>query len=68
LATLWIFLLALSLVVVCQRSLAAQELKEAGDEDEALGAITMLRVVYNELDILDAPFARKRSSRRSHLR
>jgi hypothetical protein len=46
---------AISVVVVCQRSLAGQELLHAGDEDEALlEAITMLRRAYNELDVLDA--------------
>jgi hypothetical protein len=42
---------ALSMAVVCQRSLAAQELAAVGDEEETLReAIRLLRVVYNELD------------------
>jgi len=47
------FAQALSIVIVSQRSLAAQELAEAGDEDATLQyAITELRDVYNELDVL----------------
>jgi hypothetical protein len=43
---------ALSLVVVCQHSLAAQALAEAGDEDETLcEAIRLLRSVHDELDV-----------------
>jgi hypothetical protein len=46
------FAQALSLAVVCQRSLAAQELAAAGDEEETLReAIRQLRNVYNELDV-----------------
>jgi hypothetical protein len=45
------FAQAISLTVVCQRSLAAQEVAAAGDEEEALReAIRMLKRVYNELD------------------
>jgi hypothetical protein len=45
------FLQALSLVIVCQRSLDAQALAETGDEETALReAITLLRSVYNQLD------------------
>jgi len=48
---------ALSLVVVCQRSLAAQALAEAGDEDETLcEAIRLLRSVHHELDIAAGEF------------
>lgn len=45
------FAQALSLAVVCQRSLAAQEVAAVGDEEEVLReAIRMLRKVYNEID------------------
>lgn len=45
------FLQALSLVIVCRRSLDAQALAETGDEEAALReAITLLRSVYNQLD------------------
>jgi hypothetical protein len=43
---------ALSLVVVCHRSLAAQESADVGDEEEVLRrAIRLLRDVYNEIDL-----------------
>lgn len=45
------FAQAVSIAVVCQRSLAAQELAQVGDEEEALReAIRQLRSVYTELD------------------
>jgi len=45
------FAQALSMTVVCQRSLAAQELAAVGDEEETLReGIRLLRHVYNELD------------------
>jgi hypothetical protein len=45
------FAQAVSIAVVCQRSLAALELAQVGDEEEALRAvIRQLRDVYAELD------------------
>jgi len=45
------FTQALSLVVVCQRSLASRELADVGDEEETLRqGIRLLRDVYNEVD------------------
>jgi hypothetical protein len=46
------FTQALSLVVVCQRSLASCELADVGDEEETLRqGIRLLRDVYNEVDL-----------------
>jgi hypothetical protein len=43
---------ALSVVVVCQRSLATQSSAAVGDEEETLRrAIRLLRDVYNEIDV-----------------
>jgi hypothetical protein len=43
---------ALSLVIVCHRSLAAQPTADVGDEDETLRrAIRLLKDVYNEIDL-----------------
>jgi hypothetical protein len=45
------FAQAISLVVVCHRSLAAQSLAAVGDEEETLRrAIRLLKDVYNEVD------------------
>ncbi len=46
------FAQALSLVIVCHRSLAAQESADVGDEEETLRrAIRLLQDVYNEVDL-----------------
>jgi hypothetical protein len=46
------FAQAISVVVVCHRSLAAQSLAAVGDEEEALRrAIRLLKDVYNEVDL-----------------
>jgi hypothetical protein len=46
------FTQALSLVIVCHRSLAAQPSADVGDEEETLRqAIRLLRDVYNEIDL-----------------
>lgn len=46
------FAQALSLAIVCHRSLAAQASADAGDEEEALRqAIRLLKNVYNEVDV-----------------
>ena len=46
------FAQAISLVVVCHRSLAAQSLADVGDEEETLRrAIRLLKDVYNEVDL-----------------
>jgi hypothetical protein len=51
------FTQALSLVVVCQRSLAAQESADVGDEEETLRqSIRLLRDVYNEVDFAAGVF------------
>ncbi len=43
---------ALSLVVVCHRSLAAKESADVGDEEEVLRrGIRLLRDVHNEIDL-----------------
>jgi hypothetical protein len=43
---------ALSLVIVCHRSLAAQPSADVGDEEETLRrAIRLLKDVYNEIDL-----------------
>jgi hypothetical protein len=43
---------ALSLVIVCHRSLAAQASADVGDEEETLRqAIRLLKNVYNEVDL-----------------
>jgi hypothetical protein len=45
------FAAAISVVVVCHRSLAAQSLATIGDEEETLRrAIRLLKDVYNEVD------------------
>jgi hypothetical protein len=47
------FAQALSLVIVCHRSLAAQESAHIGDEEETLRrAIRLLQDVYNEVDVV----------------
>jgi hypothetical protein len=46
------FTQALSLVIVCHRSLAAQSSADIGDEEETLRrAIRLLKDVYNEIDV-----------------
>jgi hypothetical protein len=46
------FARALSLVIVCHRSLAAQPSAGVGDEEETLRrAIRLLKDVYNEIDL-----------------
>jgi hypothetical protein len=46
------FAAAISVVVVCHRSLAAQSLTAVGDEEETLRrAIRLLKDVYNEVDL-----------------
>jgi hypothetical protein len=46
------FAQALSLVIVCHRSLVAQESADVGDEEETLRrAIRLLQDVYNEVDL-----------------
>lgn len=46
------FAQALSLVIVCHRSLVAQSSADVGDEEETLRqAIRLLKNVYNEIDL-----------------
>jgi hypothetical protein len=58
---MWRFAQAISVVVVCHRSLAAQSLAAIGDEEETLRrAIRMLKDVYNEVDLLSLATAKPR--------
>ena len=55
------FATAISVVVVCHRSIAAQSLAAIGDEEETLRrAIRLLKDVYNEVDLLSLATARSR--------
>jgi hypothetical protein len=55
------FAAAISVVVVCHRSLAAQSLAAIGDEEETLRrAIRLLKDVYNEVDLLSLATAKPR--------
>jgi hypothetical protein len=57
---MWHFAQAISLVVVCHRSLTT---KEDSEEQEALGqAIAMLHTAHNELDIAATRLVRPASS------
>jgi hypothetical protein len=57
---------ALSLVVVCHRSLAAQSSAGVGDEEETLRrAIRLLKDVYNEIDEADMQQSRSDSPTRA---
>ena len=63
------FAQAISLIVVCHRSLAAQSLAAVGDEEETLRrAIRLLKDVYNEVDLLSLATAKPRRQiyRRAH--
>jgi hypothetical protein len=56
---------AISLVTVCRRSLSAQEVPEAGEEDLALQlGIRLLQRVYDELDAFESSPPKTRSPRR----
>jgi hypothetical protein len=58
---MWHFSQAISLVIVCQRSLSTQE---DGDELEALGqAIAMLHRAHNELDMAASAHGAARPAR-----
>ena len=55
------FAQALSLVIVCHRSLAAQESADVGDEEETLRRpITLLQDVYNEVDLVSGVTGKSR--------
>jgi hypothetical protein len=55
------FAAAISVVVVCHRSLDAQSLAAIGDEEETLRrAIRLLKDVYNEVDLLSLATAKPR--------
>lgn len=55
------FAKAISVVVVCHRSLAAQPSAIVGDEEETLRwAIRLLKDVYNEVDLLSLATAKPR--------
>jgi hypothetical protein len=57
------FTQALSLVIVCHRSLAAQSSADVGDEEETLRqAIRLLKNVYNEIDLASMATTSPRSS------
>ena len=59
------FTQALSLVIVCHRSLAGQSSADVGDEEETLRqAIRLLKNVYNEIDLasMAMPNPRRTSS------
>lgn len=56
---------ALSLIIVCHRSLAAQSSADVGDEEETLRqSIRLLKNVYNEIDLasMAMPNPRRTSS------
>jgi hypothetical protein len=56
---------AISLVVVCRRSLSAQAVPEAGEEDLALQlGIRLLQRVYDELDAFEGPSPKPRAAPR----
>jgi hypothetical protein len=55
------FATAISVVVVCHRSLDAQSLAAIGDEEETLRrSIRLLKDVYNEVDLLSLTTAKPR--------
>ena len=55
------FAQAISVVVVCHRSLAAQSSADVGDEEETLRrAISLLKDVYNEVDLASLAITKPR--------